>query len=166
MRDCIKIRVIYSLELPWKIFMDCRFFQLNINPKRKINITRRKRLNVEMRLIYPKRGYNTFPVIVPPVTHKSLILNNAIRPIWVKAEKALSIADEILIFGYSCPSMDFESSNLIERAIKANRNYQYITILDPDPTVLIRYQKLLEPNCLRYYPYASNFLKIVGGENQ
>jgi hypothetical protein len=130
------------------------------NPKRKINITRRKKLQPEMKLTLPRRAYYTFPLIVPPVTHKSVILNESIRPIWAKAEESLMKADEIMIFGYSCPPMDFESSNLIERAIKANNNYRFITVIDPDPNVLIRYQRLLEPRCLRFYPDAKYFLDL------
>lgn len=125
---------------------------------RTIHITRRQTIDPEMKL-HARRRMPTLPVIVPPVTHKSSILHNSLKPVWSRAETELKQADEVVIFGYSCPTMDFESSNLIQRSLKANRKYRSLSIIDPDPGVLSRYAELVNPHELHYYPYAENFLE-------
>ena len=77
-----------------------------------------------------------------PVTHKSGILHEVLPPVWEEAERKLSTAREIVIFGYTCPSIDLESRNLLQRSIIANRNLKSFTIIDPDPNVIARYIEL------------------------
>lgn len=127
-------------------------------PDRTIRVTRRKTIDPQMR--HSKRGQSlrTLPVIVPPVTHKSGILHNRIRPLWTEANNAMQRANEVVIFGYSCPSMDFESSNLIQRSLRSG-SYEVLWVIDPDPSVLTRYIELIKPDQITYYPSAQDYLE-------
>lgn len=90
------------------------------NPNRPIRITTRKNINPNLSLVGRKKQY-TFPIVVPPVTNKSSILHNKIRPIWNNAERYLKESDMLIIFGYSCPPTDFESLNLLQRSIRGRK---------------------------------------------
>jgi hypothetical protein len=127
-------------------------------PNRKIRITRRQTIVPDMRLSGHRTQY-TLPVIVPPVTHKSGILHNKVKKLWGLAETALKKADDITIFGYSCPIMDFESINLIQRAVNYKKNRKRISIIDPNSDVLKRYADLISPERLYYYPLPKYFLQ-------
>ncbi len=128
---------------------------------RAIRITRRQ--IIALKMTFTKTGghhaQHTLPVIVPPITHKSIILHNHIRRLWRMAEKELKAANEVVIFGYSCPVMDFESSNLIQRSLKEAAKYENLSIIDPDPNVTTRYIDLIKPPQLTWYPSAKDFLR-------
>lgn len=128
------------------------------NPERVIKITRRKTIAPRMHYRGTYKRQNTLPIIVPPVTHKSAILHNSLKPLWVHAENRLKSAAIIIVFGYSCPIIDFESCNLIRRSLIIG-NYSEFSIIDPDSNVLIRYINLTNPHVLTYYPTASAFLE-------
>lgn len=62
--------------------------QAMFNPKRVIRMTRRQTIDPDMTLAGRRQRY-TLPVIVPPVTHKSSIIHEHIKPIWALAERRL-----------------------------------------------------------------------------
>ena len=80
-----------------------------LDTERKISVTRRAHIST---FTYKKTSH-TLPVVVPPVGHKAGILHRAFAEIWQSARDALQEADEIVVFGYSCPEQDRESENLI-----------------------------------------------------
>lgn len=125
---------------------------------RKFKITRRKLISPDMTLSAGRKQY-TFPIVVPPVTHKSGILHDKMRILWSHAEGFLKDADEIVIFGYSCTPMDFESSNLIQRSLRGNTQDKRIQVIDPDSNVLKRYVELISPHRIEYFRYATDFLR-------
>lgn len=127
------------------------------NPRRELRITRRRTIQLPMGLSGRRRRH-TFPVIVPPVTHKAGVLHDVIRPLWSYAEDALRKANVIVIFGYSCPQLDFESSNLIRRSVRGNTANASISVIDPDPNVLRHYVELIRPPRVSYYQSAGHFL--------
>ena len=126
---------------------------------RPIKLTKRKKIDPEMKYDGGQRRQYTFPVIVPPLTHKSAILHNELHKIWVLAEEALNEANKIIIYGYSFPQLDFESSNLIQKSLKGKENNKIISIINPDVNVLKRYAELINPKRLHYFSYAKYFLK-------
>lgn len=126
---------------------------------RQIYVTRRQTIDPQMRHTGGSRSQHTMPVIIPPVTHKSAILHDTIRPLWRQAEKTLKIADEIVIFGYSCPATDFESSNLIQRSMRNNSKYENVWVIDTDPHVLVRYIDLIKPLQITYHQSAKDYLQ-------
>lgn len=79
-------------------------------PDRRLSLTRRKTIAPDMTLNRKSRRVYTLPVVVPPVTHKSSVLHNALGPVWTLAERRLATADDDVVFGYSCPPLDFESA--------------------------------------------------------
>ena len=68
------------------------------------------------------------------------------------------MADEIVVFGYSCPMLDFESANLLRRSQRDETPARRISVIDPNPAVVSRYMELMKPCRLRYYPSAEYFL--------
>lgn len=128
------------------------------DPRRELHITRRRIIDPEMRFAGRRKRSHTLPVVVPPVTHKSGILHEKTRHLWGLAENALKNADEIVVFGYSCPPLDFESSNLIQRSIRQNAKYSSLSVIDPDSNALRRYVELIAPSRVSYYQLANHFL--------
>lgn len=125
------------------------------NPKRVLRITRRRIIPPDMTLT-KKRATYALPIVVPPVTHKSSVLHDDLRPVWKTAEDALDQADELIVFGYSCPPLDFESANQFRRSQVKSR--AKVSIVDPNGQIAARYIDLLKPDSLAYYSSAKVFL--------
>ena len=106
-----------------------------------------------------KRTTYTFPLIVPPVNHKAAIIHRDLHPIWRKAEKKLSEADSIIIFGYSCPQTDFESANLLRRTARKGSNPESFSIIDPNPAVFQRYVEVTNLDHLSYFRSANAYIE-------
>jgi hypothetical protein len=121
---------------------------------RRIALTRRQIIDPGMTLSGQRSTY-ALPVVVPPVSHKSAVLHNVLQGVWRQAEDALRKADEILVFGYSCPQLDFESSNLLRRS-QIGRD-TWVTLIDPNPAAADRYIDLPSPTRLTYYPSAGAY---------
>lgn len=127
-------------------------------PTRDIYITRRLTIDPNMALSSTVRNLYTLPVIVPPVSHKSAVLHNEMAEIWRLSEECLASADELVIFGYSCPALDFESSNQLRRSQMSRVVQPSIHVIDPQPAVTTRYIGLLGAKRLSYYASAHDFL--------
>lgn len=128
-----------------------------LNPKRQLSVTRRRIIDPSMTLSGKRKQY-ALPVVVPPVNHKSSVLPNALNPMWTMAEKRLSDAEQVVVFGYSCPALDFESANLLRRAHRRRAGRAEIAVIDPNGAVLTRYVSLLELNQLGYFASGAAFL--------
>ena len=127
-------------------------------PNRKIQITRRRTIAPAMTRIGRQRHLYTLPVIVPPVSHKSSVLHNSMRELWRLSEQALHDADEIVVFGYSCPPLDFESSNQLRRSQMNRTEQPSISVIDRDPAIASRYIGLFNAGCLHYFSSARPFI--------
>lgn len=125
-----------------------------LSVKKDFHITPRKEISSS--LTYRRKF--TFPLVIPPVTHKAGILHNQIIPLWSEADTALKNAEKILVYGYSCPRMDFESANLIRRTVHANRNLEDFSVVDPNPAVFQRYVELTNLDKLHYYKNAESYI--------
>jgi hypothetical protein len=125
------------------------------DPNRSILVTRRMKILSGMR--YSKAKY-IFPIIVPPVVHKSGILHKKLRPVWERAGERVREADRVVIFGYSCPQNDWESANLLSGALNANKRAKERSIIDPDASVVLRYKPLGNLPSLSYYASADGYL--------
>jgi hypothetical protein len=126
-------------------------------PDRSVRITRRRTINTEMSFIGPKRKNSTLPVIVPPVTHKAGVMHTYLSQVWNEAEQRLAAADRVVIFGYSCPPLDFESRNLLRRTQRGSTSE--ICVVDPDPTCASRFAQILAPSRMYYYPTGRAYLE-------
>jgi len=128
------------------------------NPERKIRITRRQKVETSMRLKRKHGRKHTFPIIVPPVIHKSSILHNNLKIIWRHAEEILRNSTELTIFGYSCPGMDYESSNLLIRSLRNRENLQKISVINPNSQIVKHYIDMLHLKKACFYSSAQEFL--------
>jgi hypothetical protein len=128
------------------------------SPKRVIHITRRRTIDPGMTLQSTQRQMYTLPVIVPPVTHKSAVIHPNVLELWTSSETRLREADELIIFGYSCPALDVESSNQLRRSQIQRDEHAKISVIDPDGSVAHRYISLLEAQRLSYYASGRAFL--------
>jgi hypothetical protein len=124
---------------------------------RSLRVTRRRTIDPSMRMTRGRDKY-TWPVIVPPVNHKSAVLHDGLKEVWRLAEERIADADELVVFGYSCPALDFESSNMLRRANRKRRKWSRTVVVDPDGAVAARYIGLLEPEQLDYFPNAKSWL--------
>ncbi|MFZ5944771.1 MAG: hypothetical protein ACOYVD_11710 [Bacillota bacterium] len=113
-----------------------------------------------MKYVDQQKEKYTFPVIIPPVVHKAGVLHNELKNMWHYAKDALTNTTDLIIFGYSCPPTDTESANLIRRSIGASSNIKNISIIDPNPSTIIRYFELTRFNKVYYYTNAEAFFKI------
>jgi hypothetical protein len=131
------------------------------NPSRRLSVTRRRTISPDMTLAGKRKRY-TLPVVVPPVSHKSAVLPRALGPVWRLAEERLAAADDVIIFGYSCPPLDFESANLLTRGHRGRKEDATLEVIDPNGAVATRYIDLLSPRRLSYYATAHDFLLTAG----
>jgi hypothetical protein len=126
---------------------------MKISGEKEINSTKLRYRNSEGLIRY------TLPVIVPPVPNKAEIYHSKILNLWSYANDALIDADELLIFGYSCPSSDTESKNLLRTTLELNKKIQKISIIDTDLTIINRYQELMPSKDFCQYSDAIQFLE-------
>ena len=100
-----------------------------------------------------------FPIIIPPVHHKSAILHKKIHKLWEYARRMIIRADEMIIFGYSCPNTDYESENLLKMSFKSNCKNKKISVINPDTNIVKRFVELMSLQQVYYYRDASFFLE-------
>ena len=147
-------------SLNWYFAHDSKDVEIDelFDPNRDLIVTRRKTIHPEMRNESGENSLYTFPIIVPPVPHKSAIFHPAIRPLWLGASDRLKSATDVVIFGYSCPEADHESSNLIQRTL-GSRKLETFSIIDPSPEVFTRFWELTKQERVFYYSSVNSFLR-------
>ena len=157
-QDCLQVLKLHG-SLNWYSTHNSRTPTRRLMPdqKRKLSVTRRRLIDPDMRLKTETRTVYTFPVVVPPVTDKSCVLPDALGPVWELARRLVE-ADQVIVFGYSCPTLDFESANLLRRASEARSAAPMWSAIDPAGEVATRYISLLGLPQLNYYRYAQDYL--------
>ena len=131
------------------------------NPNRKMYLYTNKSLYPTVIHQGIQRKYQSFPIIIPPVILKSQIFHNNLDIIWKEAEKRLTDATEIVTFGYSFPASDYESTNLFKRALKVNQNDFRLSIIDPDPSVVVKLANIAETGQINWYKSSFQYLKTI-----
>ena len=126
---------------------------------KKFKITPRKNISVEMTYKAQSKRMYTFPLIIPPVNHKASIIHDDLLPIWKLAEKKLTNANEIIVFGYSCPPTDFESANMLRRVTNNGVNPQSFVVIDPSPSTFQRYIELTCLDHLSFFRDCNAYIK-------
>ena len=134
-----------------------RLFRRN----KKVRITTRKAIDPDlMKYAGGKKRQDIFPVIIPPIVNKSAFFPSQISSLWSKASDRLIDATDVVIFGYSCPETDHESSNLIQRTFgKRQKRLNAFSIIDPNPGVFIRFRELTRQERVFYYSSVDSFLR-------
>jgi hypothetical protein len=100
-----------------------------------------------------------WPVIVPPVYNKQVLIKRFLPQVWEDAEDALLKCDRLIFFGYSLPPADIEAEKLFQRAIYANPKLDAVEVVNPDPNAAARYARLVPHKPLRWYP---DVLSLLG----
>lgn len=77
------------------------------------------------------------PIIIPPVLTKQYESHSIIQKVWQIAERVLSLASSVIIFGYSLPPTDFSAKHLL--LTNKPRKLENLTLINPD--VISRNQK-------------------------
>ena len=81
-----------------------------------------------------KEGLTSMPLIIPPVRNKTYdLFGGLFKDLWLEAEQILTLADEIIIIGYSFPKTDSQSHELFKKAFSKKSSLPKITIIDPNP---------------------------------
>jgi SIR2-like domain len=111
---------------------------------------------VEMREMWDPYAVGTapepYPVILEPSYYKYQDDPYPIlEPQWNEFLKRLIAADCILIVGYSLPDGDGQARSKMLTAFQANADSQW-AIVDPNPEVCARYDKLLGRSRLKVFP--------------
>lgn len=82
----------------------------------------------------PSNGVATIPLIIPSVKEKKYDqYGNLFDNLWEKTAKAIEVADEIILIGYSFPKTDIKSTKLFLDAFMKRSSKPKIKILDPNP---------------------------------
>jgi NAD-dependent SIR2 family protein deacetylase len=98
-------------------------------------------------------------LIVPPLQAKNYA-DPAISYLWFKARRALRLAQEIVIIGYSLPPTDFAAEALLRVGIPhGKRNSIPISIINPDPKVVERFSQIFNPQKIVSYPSIETFFE-------
>jgi len=84
------------------------------------------------------------PMLIPPSWDKSEY-REIMRAIWARAVEELKLASRICIIGYSMPETDSFFKYLIALALAENHNIYRLIVVDKDPEIAKRYQRLLDP---------------------
>lgn len=98
------------------------------------------------------------PFIVPPVYEKSAHIRDVVQPAWDSARQALRTADELVIFGYSCPAADQAARNMIKNAFHHNSSVNHVHIIDPSPSTSARIGELLGAPVVSRYCTVADFV--------
>jgi hypothetical protein len=129
-----------------------------LNPNKKFNITPRKYILPNLLFNSGKRRMYTFPLIIPPVNHKAAIIHKELHPLWQQAEQKLTNANQIIVFGYSCPPTDFESANMLRRSTNTGVIPTSFEVIDPNPNAFTRYVDVTCLDHLSYYRSCDTYI--------
>ena len=105
----------------------------------------------ELRRKGQKRAQHLLPLVVPPIYEKSSAIRSFLQPLWKSATGFLSIAQEIIFFGYSLPPADVAANGLLRRAFYQNDESPLVTVIDPDSAVAARIADVLGTDAVRFY---------------
>ena len=130
-----------------------------LSRSKNFRITPRRIILSSMRMTYGRKKLHTFPLIVPPVTSKSSMIHQDLDGIWGYAEERIAEADELVVFGYSCPQTDYESANLLRRSTARNSRNVSLSIIDPNPSVVVRYASVTSLKRLHYFRSVAAYLE-------
>lgn len=98
-------------------------------------------------------------VLIPPTRSKSphlkkLFQSCRLDKLWEMASERINLADEITIIGYSFSEYDYEATDLILNALRANLRKPRLYIADPDAELIC--SKIISNNSLKQ----SHFEKV------
>jgi hypothetical protein len=111
------------------------------------------------------RKVDVIPLIVPPIFEKSARYQEVLRPIWEDARKAVSHADELIVFGYSFPDADFSSKSMLRQSLHKNPNLQTLHVIDTNASTAGKIANIVPLESCHFYETAKVFREIYTKEN-
>lgn len=128
------------------------------NPRRSLTVLNSSEVAESLTWKQGARTVHMKPVILPPVTGKRGLLHQSLAPVWTAAGTALSEADRLVIFGYSCPPLDFEAKMLLGERVQPTQLKELI-VIDPAPAVAGRFIPLCGVGSAQLFSSLDDFLK-------
>lgn len=135
-----------------------------LNPRRNVRYTSIRAPRDDLYVEEGGEQFFTAPLVIPPVQGKARIFPRAVMPVWDEAETALSEADEVTVFGYSCPAADMEAESLIRVALRRNDSLQLLRLVNPDPAVTARFAPMLSGRPLETFASPDAWMERLGTE--
>jgi hypothetical protein len=134
---------------------------------RTVHVTNRRRVRVGgMMRSHRPRGRNRWhlwPLLVPPIYDKQRVVGmQFLQTIWDKASVAISQADRLILVGYSLPESDISARQLLRRSFATNQKLNSVTLVNPDPTMVPKVQRVLGCQVLHVYADLPNYLAHQG----
>lgn len=126
--------------------------------KRELTVLDSTLLHPELTWKPGKKKLYVQPIILPPVTGKRGLLHKGVGRLWQTAANALRDADRVIVFGYSCPPMDFEAKILLGEHIQPERTSDLI-VIDPCTSVAAKFVSLSGVEKARVYSCAKALLR-------
>lgn len=127
---------------------------------RPLRITPRSDIELGLKVRSSGQRMDIFPLIMPPISPKSNLVHQEIEPLWDEAEHDLRSAEEVIVFGYSCPVNDAGSVDLLRWSISKNATLQSFSIIDPDPGVVARYANVTNFGHLLYFSTTDDYIRF------
>lgn len=100
-------------------------------------------------------------LVIPPLQNKIRAYPTGLRGLWGEAELALQGAEELTVFGYSCPAVDHEAESLLRGSLHMNSVLTTLRIVDSDPAVAARFAPMVGGRSMEYFPSADDWLKTT-----
>lgn len=111
------------------------------SPRRSLYILNTSEISSRLMWTRGKKRHYMKPIILPPVTGKRGLLHRDFSGLWVEAAKALSNARRVVIYGYSCPPLDFEAKMLLGENVQPGVTKDLVMI-DPNTGISSRFVPL------------------------
>jgi hypothetical protein len=128
---------------------------------RTIKLLVEKRLGTRRLRAMPKkkgRKWPLFPLIVPPVYEKHLLIRNNLSEVWSNAEAALLAADRVVFWGYSFPQADMHARHFFKALSVQNAALKSPVLINPDPASAVALGAVLRPTRVEHYRDAAAYL--------
>jgi len=123
-------------------------------------VSRRYKLPLNLKL----RKKTTFPLIIPPLVNKGVIIKDSVvGHIWKKVLFELKTSHEVIIYGYSMPSADSEAINMFAQALKSSKILKSVVIINPDINVVPRIMPMTNANVGLTFKDVNSYLAYRGG---
>jgi len=106
---------------------------------------------------------NDSPCIIPPMPEKPITRIALFKDLWTKAAEYLSMAEEIIICGYSLPDTDQLAFSLFSN-FENKQRLKKVVVVDPEPQILKKWRTLLNRTNVTkkvQWTYHSDFVEYV-----
>ncbi len=131
--------------------------------RRTVHMLNRRRVlmgyHMRSRTSRGRQRWHLWPLIIPPIYDKQRVMGMAIlQSLWDKAAHSIATAESILLVGYSLPESDISARQLLRRSFVSNANLHRITLINPDPLVVPKVQRILGVRVIRVYADVASYL--------